>query len=140
MTQDRLKLEYAALAAIFPVKQFKFFTDKLIFAAQTNSLKTYIIEVRLTDNFPYNIPKVFITSPKPLRTKTGGSMLGASHSMHTLPSENGCVRVCHYGSVDWTPNVSLYQVIVKVRIWLEMYEAHLKTGHPLDYYLTSAVR
>ena len=135
-----MKLEYAAMSAVFSTKQFKFYTDCVVFAAQTNSKKVYTIKIDLTGNFPYDIPKVFITSPKPLLDRNGASMLGPSHSMHTLSGENGCVRVCHYGTIDWHPNVSLYQVIVKVRIWLEMYEAHLKTGRPLDYYLTTALR
>lgn len=138
MTPERFKIEYAAMAAIFSPKQFKFYTDCLVFAVQTNSKKVYTIKIDLTGNFPYDVPKVFITSPKPLRTRNGQLMLEASHSMHTLTGENGCVRVCHYGKIDWHPNVTLYQVIIKVRFWLEMYESHLKTGRPLDYYLTSA--
>ncbi len=138
MTSERLKLEYAALAAFFSYKQFQLDMDKLIFAVQTNSKKVYTIKVDLTGGFPYSVPSVFIMTPKPLLTWDGHPMLEPSHSMHTLQGENGCVRVCHYGQIDWVPNVSLYQVIVKVRIWLEMYEVHLKTGRPLDYYLTSA--
>ena len=66
-------------------------------------------------------------------------MLQASHSMHTLTGENGCVRVCHYGYEDWAPNrITLYQIIIKVRIWLEMYEWHLKTGKTLDEFLKGA--
>ena len=138
ITQERLKIEYAAMAAIFPTKQFHFFSDKLIFAVQTNSRKVYTVKVDLSGNYPYEVPKVFITNPHPLYTKNGQSMLEPSHQMHALRGENGCVRVCHYGQIDWHPGVTCYQVIVKVRVWLEMYEAHLKTGRPLDYYLTSA--
>lgn len=138
MTSERLQAEYTVLAQMFSPKQFKLTSKSLIFAAQTNSKRVYTIKVDLTGDYPYEVPKVFIVTPKPLMDYQGRTMLDASHSMHTLPSENGCVRVCHYGSIDWTPRVSLYQIIVKVRFWLEMYEAHLKNGRPLDYYLTSA--
>lgn len=138
MTPERLQLEYAALSAYFSPKQFQLDMNRLVFAIQTNSKKVYTIKVDLTGGFPYSVPSVFILTPKPLLTCQGMSMLEASHSMHTLEGEDGCVKVCHYGQIDWVPNVSLYQVIVKVRIWLEMYEVHLKTGRSLDYYLTSA--
>ncbi|MBO5808775.1 MAG: hypothetical protein J6R15_05440 [Bacteroidales bacterium] len=138
MTQDRLNLEYNILSRYFKPKQFRLTNDELLFAVQTNSLKVYTLRVDLTNDYPYNVPKAFITNPKPLRDKWGNPMIDASHSMHTLPAENGCTRICHYGSIDWGPNVSLYQIIIKIRIWLEMYENHLKTGAPLDRYLTSA--
>ena len=64
ITQERLKIEYAAMAAIFPTKQFHFFTDKLIFAVQTNSRKVYTVKVDLSGNYPYEVPKVFITKEK----------------------------------------------------------------------------
>jgi len=144
MTEERLKQEYLSLTRILKEgKEFRFLDFNtshpyLFVAQQTNSGKVYTIKVDLSENYPYNIPKVFITHPKPLLTRSGGSMLEPSHTMHTLQGENGCVRVCHYGTQDWHPNVTLYQIIIKVRVWLEMYENHLKTGRPLDYYLTSA--
>ena len=64
-----------------------------------------------------------------------GAMNSPSASMHTLSSENGWTRICHYGCNSWTPNVSLYKVYIKCRLWLEMYETHLRTGKPIDYYL-----
>ena len=66
------------------------------------------------------------------------ALLNASHPMHTLTGENGCTRICHYGPSQWHLGVYLYQVVVKVRIWLEVYENHLKTGYPLDKYLSTA--
>ena len=145
MTYDRYQIELGVLQnSTIKSKQYKFMDmdtpyPYLAVAIQTNSLRCYVVKIDLSDNYPYNIPKVFITSPKPLLTRSGGSMLQASHSMHTLTGENGCVRVCHYGYEDWAPNrTTLYQIIIKVRIWLEMYECHLKTGKTLDEFLKGA--
>lgn len=138
MTQERFDIEYSILSRYFKSNQFRLTQRELLFAAQTNSLKVYTIRIDLTDNYPYNVPKVFITNPKPLCDKWGRAMTAASHPMHTLTAENGCTRICHYGSIDWGPHATLYQILLKVRFWLEIYEHHLKTGEPLDKYLTSA--
>ncbi len=137
MTEERLKDEFYLLSQAFPPKQFRLSNKSLLIGLQTNSGKTYTMKAEL-DTFPYDVPKVFITSPKPLRDYSGNAMLGASHSMHTLPGENGCTRICHYGFSQWHPGIYLYQVVVRVRVWLEVYETHLKTGDPLDRYLSSA--
>ncbi|MDR2774133.1 MAG: hypothetical protein LBC19_05225 [Tannerella sp.] len=143
MTEERLKMEYKVLASMMSEKQFRFtgfntHNPCLMVAQRTNSGKIYTVKIDLSGNFPYEVPKVFITNPKPLLTRTGEPMLGPSHPMHTLQSENGCVRICHYGAQDWTPRVTLSQIILKVRVWLEVYEAYLLTGEPLDRVLLSA--
>ena len=104
----------------------------VIMAAKTNRGNIYTLRIELRD-FPTSIPKVFVQ--KMLYTKAGEPMNNCSASMHTLTSENGWTRICHYGSNAWTPGVSIYKVYVKCRLWLEVYEQHLKTGKPLDYYL-----
>ncbi|MDR1582664.1 MAG: hypothetical protein LBS55_05305 [Prevotellaceae bacterium] len=144
MPEERIKLEYMALNAILPKEMFKFLDFNtsypyVMVGQRTNSGKLYTIRIDVSGNYPYSIPKVFITNPKPLCTCTGASMLDASHPMHTLTGENGCVRVCHYGAHDWTPRVTIAQIVLRVRVWLEMYEAHLKTGRPMDYYLKTAI-
>lgn len=137
MTEERLKDEFYLLSQAFSVKQFKLTSNTLTIALQTNSKKIYTVRIDLA-NHPYEVPKVFITNPKPLLDRSGNPMLDASHPMHTLGGENGCTRICHYGASQWHPGVYLYQVVVKVRVWLEVYENHLKTGYPLDKYLTTA--
>ena len=107
-------------------------TPSLRMAARTNGGNLYTLYFDLSQ-FPMSIPKVFVT--KMLKTKNGTEMRGCSASMHTLSSEHGWTRICHYGHDAWTPNVSLYKVYIKCRLWLEMYEAHLRTGHEIDYYL-----
>ena len=137
MTEERLTDEFYLLSQAFSVKQFKLTSNTLTIALQTNSKKIYTVRIDLA-NHPYEVPKVFITNPKPLLDRSGNPMLDASHPMHTLGGENGCTRICHYGASQWHPGVYLYQVVVKVRVWLEVYENHLKTGYPLDKYLTTA--
>ena len=137
MTEERLKDEFYLLSQAFSVKQFKLTSNTLTIALQTNSKKIYTVRIDLAEH-PYAVPKVFITSPKPLCDRLGNALLNASHPMHTLTGENGCTRICHYGFTQWHPGVYLYQVVVKVRVWLEVYETHLKTGYPLDKYLSTA--
>lgn len=144
MTNERYQVELCVLQkSTISSKQYQFRDigtsyANLIVVIQTNSLNCYVVQIGLS-NYPYEIPKVFVIKPRPLLMYNGESMLEASHSMHTLQGENGCVRICHYGTEDWIPNkVTIYQIIIKIRIWLEMYECHLKTGKSLDTFLKGA--
>jgi hypothetical protein len=139
MTDERLKKEYTILQTKLKENTFRFLDfntvkPNLVVGQQTNSGQVYTIKIDLSD-FPNSIPDAFITNPKPLRTCTGEVMLGASHTMHTLVGVDGCTKVCHYGPQHWSSNVSLYKVVIKIRVWLEAYETHLKTGEPLSNYL-----
>jgi hypothetical protein len=55
--------------------------------------------------------------------------------MHTIGRVGECTKICHYRPSLWTPENTLYLVAMKGRIWLEGYEAHLRTGLPLDKFL-----
>lgn len=137
ITNDRLELEKSVLERKLPSNAYKFMgigTEKpyLVIAAKTNRGNIYTLRIEL-DKFPNEIPKAFIN--KMLKDKHGDLMNGISAAMHTLSSEDGRTRICHYGSDSWTPNVSLYKVYVKCRLWLEMYELHLDNGNDIDYYL-----
>ena len=101
-------------------------------AGRTNSGNIYTLRIEL-DAFPESVPKVFVT--KMLYDKFGLPLDTGNAAMHVLRSENGCTQICHYSSSSWTNRVSLYKVYIKCRLWLEMYEAHLRTGEPIDYYL-----
>lgn len=138
MDSARLQAEESLLSRKFPVNVFRFFNKDnpqiayLRIGAKTNQGNVYTLHMDLTD-FPMQQPKVFVT--KMLKSKLGKDLDGPSATMHTLTSENGWTRICHYGCNSWTPNVSLYKVYVKCRLWLEMYETHLRTGKPIEYYL-----
>ena len=132
----RRQLEERVLADRHPQNSY-FFRDMdtpypyLEMAVRTNNGKLYTIRIELQD-FPTSIPKVFVK--KMLYTKDGERMDSVSASMHTLESENGYTRICHYGYDSWTSNVSLHKVYIKCAWWLNIYELHLRTGKPMDYY------
>ena len=140
MDKERYNAERSLLSRKFPANAFRFFNMEegasgeqyLRIGARTNSGNVYTLHMSL-DGFPCAQPKVFVT--KMLKNKHGEKLDHPSASMHTLTSEKGWTRICHYGSGSWTPAVSLYKVYVKCRLWLEMYEAHLRTDKPIDYYL-----
>lgn len=137
MDTVRYNAELAVLGARLPETAFRFLgigTDKpyLRIGARTNSGNVYTLHVDLSA-FPESVPKVFVT--RMLKDINGDDMSGVSAAMHTLQGENGWTRICHYGYSSWTPGVSIYKIYVKCRLWLEMYEAHLRSGHPIDYYL-----
>ena len=137
MTSDRLNLEKRVLQRYLPSNTYVFKdlsteSPYLLMAAKTNRGNIYTLRIDL-DGFPSNLPHAFVT--RMLQTKTGAQMDGVSAAMHTLSSEHGYTRICHYGSSSWGPNVSLYKIYIKCRLWLEMYELHLQTGKAVDYYL-----
>lgn len=141
MKASRFRTEVDILQQSLPPNMFKFFdmdTDKpyLKMVAITNSKNMYTIRVDL-DQFPESIPKVFVT--KMLKSKFGDDLDRPSHEMHTLASEHGYTRICHYGSTSWGPNVTLNKVYLKSRVWLEAYEAHLQTGDDICDYLGTQV-
>ncbi len=141
METSRYLAEKAVLSHRLPQNAYCFRnmqTDHpdILMAARTNSGGIYTLRIDLS-SFPLTVPKVFVT--RMLKDKSGKDLCGVSGAMHTLQSENGQTRICHYGSNSWTPNVSIFKVYVKCRLWLEMYEAHLRTGHPIEYYLNHQV-
>ena len=137
MDQKRYRLEYAVLANRLGENLFKFFNvgradAYLVAGARTNRGNIYTLRIELGD-FPNDVPEVYVT--KMLCDRRGNPLDTPSAEMHVLPSKNGWTRICHYGWESWTPKVSLFKVYVKCRLWLEMYELHLRTGHHIDYYL-----
>lgn len=137
MTEERLNLEKSVLQREMPLVQCVFkdmntSTPYVLMPVKTKNGKVYTIRIDL-DGFPNSLPHAFVT--KMLRTKNGESMDSASASMHTLPTEHGYTRICHYGYESWNPMVSILKVYVKCALWLNMYELHLLTGNTMDYYL-----
>ena len=137
MDAERYACELQVLQKKLPPNLYRFMDmdtaePYLVAGARTNRGNVYTLRIELAD-FPLRLPKVFVT--RMLADCNGHPLDSSSASMHTLPSENGRTRLCHYGVDSWTPMVSLYKIYVKCRLWLEMYELHLQTGHPIDYYL-----
>lgn len=135
MDYERYLAENRVLESKIPSSAYRFLgigtsSPYLRIAARTNNGHFYTLHFDLKD-FPNSSPKVFVTK----MLKIVANMSGASCSMHTLPSEHGWTRICHYGQTAWTPYVSLFKVYVKCCLWLNMYEQHLLTGMPIEFYL-----
>ena len=123
MKNSRYKAEIRVLEAKLPSNIYRFMnmnTSKpyLMMAARTNRGNIYTLRIEL-DAFPESVPKVFVT--KMLYDKFGLPLDTPDAAMHVLRSENGCTQ--------------MRLVHIKCRLWLEMYEAHLRTGEPIDHYL-----
>lgn len=139
MDANRLQLEQAVFARKMPGNTVHFCglgtaEAFVAVAARTNRGNIYTIHIKLR-NFPEQVPAAYVTTT--LRDRNGEPLTGGSAKMHVLGAgANGWTRICHYGYESWTPMVSLYKVFIKCRLWLEMYELHLQTGKPIDYYLS----
>ena len=138
MTPKRKEAELKVLQENLPDNIYRFMdmeTDSpyLKMAAKTNEGNVYTLKIELAD-FPESVPRVFVTQM--LYDAKSRPLDNPSPYMHTLRSENGCTQICHYGRNLWTNMVSLYKVYMKCRIWLEIYEEHLRSGEPIDHYLT----
>ena len=102
----------------------------------TTNDKQYTLRVYLPGDFPNSCPQMIVSNPSScLRAKDGSLLSGTSGNNHTLRSIDGCTQICHFNSSLWKDNNTLYQVVMKGLIWLEGYEAHLRTGQPLNKYL-----
>ena len=96
----------------------------------TNSDNEYCLRVYLPDDFPNSVPDMVITeSPQPMPDWQSGSQT------HTRKRRDGFLRICHYRRARWDCDNYLYHVFLKGRLWLEAYEAHLRTSEPVDQFL-----
>lgn len=101
----------------------------------TNARNRYRLRLIVPSDYPSSQPDLLVVEPSPLRGR-GFDLLETNGRMHTLTplyAHPQSVRVCHYRG--WDPNKTLYLVFMKGRLWLEAYEAHLRTGNPIDDYL-----
>lgn len=101
----------------------------------TNSKNKYQIRVYIPGDYPNSRPDMVVVSPDPLIGFNGKNLLdfGADMKMHTLSPRNGHVNICHYR--DWLPNLTLYLVVLKGRIWLEALDAYRNSGLEISEYL-----
>jgi len=99
--------------------------------------KQYTLRVYLPKDYPSSCPEMVVSSPSScLRRRDGSALNGTSGEDHILGTKDGCTKICHFRSGLWKDNNTLYQVVMKGLIWLEAYEAHLRTGKSLSEYLT----
>jgi hypothetical protein len=130
--QRRLQAEREILSKYFP--SFKWISPndnnntKVEGNVPSNLGNNYTLRIYVPSDFPNSRPDMVVTSPYPLRGFLGQDLIhyGANSKMHTLKPRDGFVKICHHK--DWQPNLTLYLVILKGRIWLEALEAHKRSG------------
>jgi hypothetical protein len=105
---------------------------------RTNRGNAYTLRLVAGPRYPDVIPRAYLVAPHDLRDARGTRLtdLGVSVSMHLLSPEGANPQICHDHPGRWNASQTLYKVAVKVRVWLEMYEAHLENGLPLDTWLS----
>lgn len=102
----------------------------------TNNGKGYTLRVYIPKDFPDECPIMVVSSPSsPLTRKDGSLLNGSSGKQHTLAAHDGLTQICHFNSSQWMSQNTLYQILMKGRLWLEAYEIHLQTGEDLEKYL-----
>lgn len=138
--QTRLQTERTILLKYFPDFEWKNPTDPnnttLEGDLKTNIGNLYRVRVYVPSDFPNSCPEIVVLSPHPLKGHGGVDLNSSAPSMatHTLSPRDGYVSICHYK--DWLPNLTLYLVVLKGRLWLEALEGHRRTGHPIDRFLS----
>ncbi len=138
--QKRLATERDILRKYFPAFEWKNPTDssntKIEGCVKSNSGNLYKLRIYVPSDFPNSRPNMVVLSPYPLIGSGGANIntLGVSSAMHTLSNVDGYVSICHYK--DWLPNLTLYLVTLKGRIWVEAFEGHKRSGQPLDQFLS----
>jgi hypothetical protein len=60
---------------------------------------------------------------------------GVDGDKHTLGNRDGFLKICHCRPSSWTSSSTLYDVVMKGRLWLEAYEGYLMTGKDLSTFL-----
>lgn len=137
--QIRLQKEFDILSQYFPnLNLAKVGTNDCIEGYMyTNDKSLYRIRLYIPTDLPYSVPEVVITYPNPVKDFYGKDLNshGASATMHLLGSKDGYPKICTYKAERWNSNVTLYKVLIKVRLWLEALEGHIRTGQQMDYFL-----
>jgi hypothetical protein len=121
--QNRLNKEWEIVQQYFPQFQFKTGSSRVCLEGnmRTNSKRLYGLRLYVPDDMPNSVPDVVVTYPYPLVDFAGKNLSDYSFSstMHLLSPKDGYPRVCTYKSTFWNPNRTFYNVLMKVRVWLE---------------------
>ena len=140
-TKARLAKEREILQQRLPAARIQFPDDAdracVLALLSTQRHNRYVLWIPL-GAFPNEPPKMYVVEPAPLRDHRGKklSKLGSSSSMHLLtPDAHGHPQICHYRDDAWTPNVTLFKVVLKGLLWLEAYDLHKAKGKAIDQYL-----
>lgn len=139
MTPQRLAAERLVLQRYFPSLNLNETGRLTVGTLVTNAGNRYSVAFDIPASFPDSPPTVFVTDP--VLTDFDGDPLyttGVSSTMHTLGPRGTEVQICHSHPNKWHAHDTLYQVALKVRLWLEAYELHLRFGQNLDHFLPHA--
>ncbi len=137
--QNRLNKEWEILQKYFPDFSFKTYGSQVCLEGwmTTNQKNLYQLRLYIPYDMPNSVPDVVILYPNPIRDFYFKSLVdyGYSGTMHLLSPRDGCPKICTYKATHWNPNRTFYNVLMKVRIWLEAFDGHKLTGNALDFYL-----
>ncbi len=137
--QERLKVEKTILQHYFPGFEWKDPTGNTRVEGWMNSNKgnQYSVRLYVPLDTPNSVPPAVVLKPYPLYDSWGKKLYdyGPSHSMHLLSPIDGYAQICHHRQSSWTPAITFYKVLVKVRVWIEAYEGHKLTGNPISHYV-----
>jgi hypothetical protein len=137
----RLKIEQAVLEAsfkgAFKLSEVAGGVTNLDVDVTVPGGGTYGLLLVAAPDYPSSMPEAYLARPLVLRDFRGRELLAISpsHEMHLLKPNGRFIRLCHYKSENWHPNVTLYKVVLKCMIWLVAYENHLQSGRPITDYL-----
>ena len=102
----------------------------------TNNGNNYALRVYVPEEFPNECPVLVASSPSSVLRKKDGSLLqNCSGEDHVYGVHDGLTEICHFNKGIWSSENTIYQVLMKGRIWLEAYEIHRQTGENLEKYL-----
>jgi hypothetical protein len=93
----------------------------------------YELKIVLGKNYPDEMPRMYISSPKTLWVH-GENWIslnseGCCHEYHTdSNSPEGYVQICHYNSETWHAAKTCTAIAFKGLIWCEAFDTHLTTG------------
>lgn len=99
--------------------------------------KSYWLWVWLGPGYPHQAPDLYVQWPRSLKDFWGKPLEkhGTSHSMHLWKSKwPELTNICHWKSEFWSASQTIVSVLAKGILWVEAYEAHLRTGNTIDFY------
>lgn len=133
---ERLTIEKSILQKYFPnritwLNPGSSTSAKMDVVLESNSGQRYTLRVYIPTDFPNSCPKMAIKEPA--SRIPDFSNLRTSHAGPR--NREGYLLLCHFDESKWTGQHTLYEVVMKGRLWLEGYEGYLTTGREIDYYL-----
>ncbi|XP_031556200.1 uncharacterized protein LOC116292969 [Actinia tenebrosa] len=105
---------------------------------QTSQGNDYTLRSYLPPNFPHGCPALVVSNPgSPLKDRDGSTELKSSFQNHCYESSRyGLTQICHCRPDRWeSKEMDLCDVLMKGLIWLEAYEAMLRTGEDIGTFL-----